>query len=46
MRKIAEYVSENKLDPVEAMKLNIEMDQLKEEVYVLKKQLRSSGIVH
>lgn len=46
MKEIAEYAVANKLDPVETKKLNDEMDQLKEKVASLKKQLRPSQITH
>lgn len=46
MKKIAEYSAENQLNLYERNKLNDEMNQLKDEVASLEKQLVPSQLIH
>ena len=44
MKKIAEYVVDNELNPVEIDQLNVQLNELKSEVHFSEKQLHS--VVH
>jgi len=46
MKEIAEYAAENQLNLYERNKLNDEMNQLKDEVASLEKQLDPSQVIH